>query len=92
MTRNFRLGLGARSRQGVTDPSRLVPGFGLPAGFGLGHGFSLDPGRVFTAGVPFGSLRGDALCGTFDGLDVRLELVPRFGCRPGSSMGCGWGS
>jgi len=40
-----------------------VPGFGLPAGFGLGHGFSLDPGRVFTAGVPFGSLRGDALCG-----------------------------
>jgi hypothetical protein len=39
-----------------------VAGFGLPAGFGLGQGFSLDPGRVFTAGVPFGSLRGDALC------------------------------
>jgi hypothetical protein len=40
-----------------------VPGFGLAAGFGLGQGFSLDPGRVFTAGAPFGSLRGDALCG-----------------------------
>jgi len=59
----------------------------LPAGFGLGHGFSLDPGRIFTAGVPFGSLRGDALCGTFDGSDVRLELVPRFGCRLGLVYG-----
>jgi len=38
-----------------------VAGFGLPAGFGLGQGFSLDPGRVFTAGVPSGSLRGDAV-------------------------------
>jgi len=50
----------------------------LPAGFGLGQGFSLDPGRVFTAGVPSGSLRGDAVRPALSGPAAGQGVLP--GC------------
>jgi hypothetical protein len=78
VTRNFRLGPGARSRQASQLYLGSVAGFGLPAGFGLGQGFSLDPGRVFTAGVPFGSLRGDAVRPALSGPAAGQGVLP--GC------------
>jgi hypothetical protein len=41
----------------------LVPGLGPLSGLELGLGFPLDPCSVLAAGLPFGLLRGDALCG-----------------------------
>jgi hypothetical protein len=38
-------------------------GSGLMSGFGLGLGLALDPRGVFVAGLPFGSLCREALCG-----------------------------
>jgi len=39
------------------------PGFGLMSGFGLGLGLAFEPGGVFAAGLPFGSLCDEALRG-----------------------------
>ncbi len=41
----------------------FVQGFRLQSGLGLGLGFPLDPYGVFVAGLAFGFLGGDALCG-----------------------------
>lgn len=41
----------------------FVPGFCLLMRLKAGLGFPPDPGRVFAAGVPFGCLCRDTLCG-----------------------------
>jgi len=50
-----------------------LPGFSLPSGFGFGLGLSSDPSGVFAAGLHFGLLCGEALCGL---VGLREQLVP----------------